>query len=181
MGAWPLRRVRGALASGTLGALRAKLPGCEALAWDAALQNRAAADAARPGSVGAACAAFAPTPADRVREPGFRDAMPYYFRHTSRFEREHVRALMCLRCCSDPFAASPTLHYGGPDDCSRCTAGSPETAEHALLDCPAYAPLRADARFASLFAQPLPAGRRAGLLCAHTRPADPRIVRTRLV
>jgi hypothetical protein len=84
--------------------------------------------------------------------------MPYYFRHTSRFEREHVRALMRLRCCSDPFAASPTLHYGGPDDCGRCTAGPPETAEHALLDCPAYAPLRADARFASHFAQPLPAG-----------------------
>jgi hypothetical protein len=102
-----LQRVRGALASGTVAALRTKLSGYEALAWDAALQNRAAADAARPGSVGAAYAAFAPTPVDRVREPGFSDAMPYYFRHTSRFEREHVRALMRLRCCSDPFAARP--------------------------------------------------------------------------
>jgi hypothetical protein len=65
-------------------ALRTKLSGWEALAWDAALQNRAAADAARPGIVGAAYAAFAPTPADRVREPGLPEAMPYYFRHTSR-------------------------------------------------------------------------------------------------
>jgi hypothetical protein len=66
------------------------------LAWDAALQNRAAADAARPGSVGAAYAAFAPAPADRVREPGFLDAMPYYFRHTSRFEREHAHCIAWL-------------------------------------------------------------------------------------
>jgi len=164
-----LGRVQGSLASGTLGALRTKLSGWETLAWDAALQNRAAADAARPGSVGAAYAAFAPTPADGVREPGFPDAMPFYFRHTSRFEHEHVRALMRLRCCSDPFAASPTLHYGGPDDCSRCPAGSPKrpnTRCLIALHTPRCGPTRALPAF---LPSRCPLGRRAGLpLCAHT-------------
>lgn len=101
--------------------------------------------------------------------------MPYYFRHTSRFrEHQHVRALMRLRCCSDPFAASPTLHRGGSLECSRCRAGCPETAEHALLDCPAYAPLRADARFASLFARPLPAG--AARWAAFARGCDQHVL-----
>jgi hypothetical protein len=73
-----LRRVRGALASGELGALRAKLSGYEALDWDAALQRRAAADAARPGSVGATYAACAPTLADlreRERERDYAGAV----------------------------------------------------------------------------------------------------------
>ena len=61
---------------------------------------------------------------------------------------------------SGPFAASPTLHYGSSTACTRCPEAPPETAEHALLDCPAYSHLRAQARFAPLFAAPLPAGAR---------------------
>jgi hypothetical protein len=84
--------------------------------------------------------------------------MPYYFRHTSRFRNhQHARALMRLRCCSPPFAASPTLHYNTPTVCTHCDGRDlDETAEHALLDCPAYADLRAAPRFAPLFAD-LPA------------------------
>jgi hypothetical protein len=76
-----------------------------------------------------------------VREPGLPDAMPYYFRHASRFEHQHVRAALWR-----------------PRRLRSVHRRLPKTAEHALLDCSAYAPLRADARFASLFAQPLPAG-----------------------
>jgi hypothetical protein len=59
----------------------------------------------------------------------------------------------------------------------RCTAGSPETVENALLDCTAHAPPRANA-----LCQPLcPAAARWGgalaCVCAHTRPANPRVVR----
>jgi hypothetical protein len=96
-----------------------------------------------------------------MREPGFPDAMPCYFRHTSRFEHQHARSLMRLRCCSDPFAASTTLHWGGPNDSGlQCVPPAPpKRPRNSLLDCPvSIASLRADARFASLFAQPLPAG-----------------------
>ena len=80
--------------------------------------------------------------------------MPQYFRHTSRFRNhQHARALMRLRCCSPPFAASPTLHMGGDTSCPHCPSTA-ETAEHALLDCPAYADLRSTARFSPLFANP---------------------------
>ena len=124
-----------------------------------------------PGTVAAAYAAFAPSPADARREPGFPPGMPYYYRHASHFgAHTHVRALMRLRCCWDLFAASPTLHYGVPPVCPSCAARAcadpgapaapPETAEHALLDCEAYATLRADPRFSHLFSPPLaPAAR----------------------
>ena len=124
-----------------------------------------------PGTVAAAYAAFAPSPADARPEPGFPPGMPYYYRHASHFgAHTHVRALMRLRCCSDPFAASPTLHYGGPPVCPSCAARAradpgapdapPETAEHALLDCETYATLRADPCFSHLFSPPLaPAAR----------------------
>ena len=55
-----------------------------------------------------------------------------------------------------PFAACPTLHTGTPVECKRCPAATPETAEHALLDCPAYAELRESARFAPLCENALP-------------------------
>jgi hypothetical protein len=49
------------------------------------------------------------------------------------------------------------LHYNTPTHCPHCDGlGHDETAEHALLDCPAYADLRAEPRFAPLFAN-LPA------------------------
>ena len=115
----------------------------------------------RPRRGGSSHAAFAPTAADDSPEPGFPRRMPYYYRHTSLFRAHaHARALMRLRCCSDPFAASPTLHYDASPGCMRCAAAPPETAEHALLDCPSFSRLRAEPRFAALFASPLPPGER---------------------
>jgi hypothetical protein len=85
--------------------------------------------------------------------------MPHYFRHPSSFHaHKHARALMRLRCCSTPFAACPSRQGGGPNGfaaCAACAGGHPETAEHALLDCPAYADLRSDPHFSPLFATPL--------------------------
>jgi hypothetical protein len=101
-----MRRVWGALASGALGALRTKLSGWEAFAWDAALQN-------------------------------------------------NFGALLLRPLCGQPHAAlmEATAAVVG------ASPAPPKTAEHALLDCPAYAPLRADTRFA----QPLcPAAARRG-------------------
>ena len=125
-------------------------------AWDAALAAYIASQ--RPAGAHATYAScFKVGPAEREVEEGFPPEMPYYFRHTSRFNHhEHARALMRLRCCSTPFAACPTLHTGAPVECRRCPAAPPETAEHALLDCPAYADLRESARFAPLFENPLP-------------------------
>jgi hypothetical protein len=108
--------------------------------------------------------------ADEVPEAGFPSRMPYYFRHTSRFRnQQHARALMRLRCCSRPFAASGTLHYNTPTHCPHCDGlGRDKTAEHALLDCPAYADLRAEPRFVPLFGN-LPALAR---MRAFVRSAD---------
>ena len=117
----------------------------------------AAVAAARIGGATAEyVACFAPAPGDLAEEPGFPPEMPFYFRHTSRFNSHlHARALMRLRCCSTPFAACPTLHTGADPRCRHCAAAAgPESAEHALLDCPAYAGLRSDPRFAPLFAGP---------------------------
>ena len=44
------------------------------------------------------------------------------------------------------------MHTGADPRCRHCAAAVPETAEHALLDCPAYADLRSGLRFAPLFA-----------------------------
>ena len=40
--------------------------------------------------------------------------------------------------------------------CPRCPGAVPETAEHVLLDCPAYAHLRSDPRHACFFQQTQP-------------------------
>jgi hypothetical protein len=80
------------------------------------------------------------------KEQGFPEKMPFYFRHTSRLNREHAQALMRLRCCSDPFAACPSLKWSAAPTCPRCPGAVPETVEHVLLDCPAYAHLRAATR-----------------------------------
>jgi hypothetical protein len=67
----------------------------------------------------------APRPWAGTPSPG-TPRCKHYFRHTSRFrEHQRVHALTRLLCCSKPFAASPTLHWGGPDDCGRCSAGLP--------------------------------------------------------
>ena len=158
-----LGSVRRALAGGpqASAALRTKLRDPALAAWDEAYKADWAARAAVPGKVAAAYAAFAPTAADDSPEPGFPRRMPYYYRHTSLFRAHaHARALMRLRCCSDPFAASPTLHYDASPGCMRCAAAPPETAEHALLDCRSFSRLRAEPRFAALFASPLPPGER---------------------
>jgi hypothetical protein len=61
------------------------------------------------------------------------------------------------RCSSPPFAAFLILHYNTPTHWPHWDGLSlDETAEHALLDCPAYAELRAEPLFAPLFAN-LPA------------------------
>ena len=128
-------------------------------AWDATMKARAAAAAAaRTGGAHTLYeTCFAPVPADHVEEPGFPAEMPFYFRHTSLLtNHQHARSLMRLRCCSTPFAACPTLHTRAPTTCTRCAAARPETAEHALLDCPAYADLRTDERFAELFEEQRP-------------------------
>jgi hypothetical protein len=88
---------------------------------------------------------------DCDKEQRFPEKMPFYFRHTSRFNREHARALMRVRCCSDPFAASPFLKWSAVPTCPPCPGAVPETAEHVLLDCPAYAHLRANPRHMCLF------------------------------
>jgi hypothetical protein len=124
-------------------------------AWDAALASRVETARLRGGATAAYVDTFAIPPGVGEAEPGFLPHMPYYFRHPSSFHaHEHARALMRLRCCSTPFAACPSRHGGGPNTCMACTAGPPETAEHALLDCPAYAGLRSDPRFSPLFAAP---------------------------
>jgi hypothetical protein len=76
---------------------------------------------------------------------------------------------MRLRCCSPLllrhrlFITTPPLH------CPHCDGlGRDETAEHALLDCPAYADLRAEPRFAPLFANLSALAR----MCAFARSAD---------
>ena len=141
--------------------LSTKLQAAALEAWDKVAGAQWATKAAVPDTVAAAYAAFAPTRADAHSERGFPSSMAHYYRHTSHYRsHEHARALMRLRCCSDPFAASPTLHYGTPTACRRCPATPPETAEHALLDCPAYSHLRAQACFAPLFAAPPPTGAR---------------------
>ena len=156
-----LRQVHRGFAGPLLPTLRTKLRDPALAAWDHVTQGHWAERAAEPNTVAAAYAAFAPIPADAHPERGFPPDMPHYFRHTSQYRaHEHARALMRLRCCSDPFAASPTLHCDASTACVRCPAAPPETAEHALLDCTAYARLRAQARFAPLFASPLPAGER---------------------
>ena len=105
-------------------------------AWDAALAACIAAQ--RPeGAHSTYASCFKVGPAEREVEEGFPPEMPYYFRHTSRFnDHKHARSLMRLRCCSTPFAACPTLHTGVPVECKRCPAAPPETAEHALLGFP---------------------------------------------
>ena len=138
-------------------------PGRAADAWDEALKahvtGRAAASPAGAHATYLEC--FAATRAEHRDEPGFPPEMPEYFRHTTRFNSaQAARALMRLRCCSTPFAACPTLHSGVDPVCTRCAAGVPETAEHALLDCPAYADLRDQPRYAPLFEAPLPQQRR---------------------
>jgi hypothetical protein len=81
-------------------------------AWDAALARRTPTSGRSSGATAAAYAQHfkvhrsAP---DCDKEQGFPEKMPFYFRHTSRFNREHTRSLMRLRCCSDPFAACPSL------------------------------------------------------------------------
>jgi hypothetical protein len=59
-----------------------------------------------------------PTPANRLRELGFLDAIPYYFRHTSRFVHQRVRAACACAAAPTPLhaASCPTLHWGVPDD-----------------------------------------------------------------
>ena len=112
--------------------------------------------------------------------------MPYYYRHASHFEAHtHVRALMRLRCCFDPFVAGPALYYGGLPDCPSCAARPdsdprtpappPETAKHALLDCETYAKRAAGQPppLSTFFPPPCPAPRerlrafvRAACVCA---------------
>jgi hypothetical protein len=145
---------------------QAKLPASVTQAWDHALIARTDAAALGGGGARAEYAThFAVPEGQGEAEPGFPPRMPHYFRHTSRFRNhQHARALMRLRCCSPPFAASPTLHYGGDTSCPHCPS-TPETSEHALLDCPAYAGLRADPRFSPLFAA-LPAQTRLRALAS---------------
>ena len=128
--------------------------------WDKVTGDQWAARAAVPNTVAAASAAFAPTRADAHSKRGFPSSMAHFYRHTSQYRsREHARALMRLRCCLDPFAASPTLHYGTLTACKRCPAAPPETAEHSLLDCPAYSHLRVQACFAPRLPCRRPPGR----------------------
>lgn len=138
--------------SAALTGLRVPVLSRAASAWDEAFRSHTqAAAAANPtGARAAYLSSFADTPTDRER--GFPPQMPYYFRHTSHFHRHtHAQALMRLRCCSTPFAACPSNHAQGPRACTRCDTQREETAEHVLLDCPAYAALRSKPDFAPLF------------------------------
>lgn len=118
-------------------------------AWDELMAARAAEKAGRPGVLAEYYAAFAPLAGAEPQESGFPDSMPYYFRHTARFKSHaHVRALMCLRCCSAPCAAC-TTSFRDETACRSC--GVPETPEHVLLECPAHNDLRLKPRFAPLF------------------------------
>ena len=90
--------------------------------------------ASRPRLVAAAYAAFAAFPADAQIEPGFPPGMPCYYRRASFKAHTHVRALMRLRCCSDPFAASPTLHSGEPQVVCRPGTCRPRCARCATRD-----------------------------------------------
>ena len=108
---------------------------------------------------------FAQQPDQQVEEAGFPPAMPYYFRHTARFNNHnHARALMCVRCVSTPFAACPSSFK--PDKaCVYCRINRAhptpaETVEHVVFDCPGYASLRSDVMFSSLFQHPSPPSER---------------------
>ena len=68
----------------------------------------------------------------------------------------------------DPFAASPSLKWRAAPTCPRRPGAVPETAEHVLLDCPAYAHLRTDPRHACLFQQGQPPPQPAERLRAFT-------------
>ena len=125
-------------------------------AWDGAVGQRFAS--ARANALAAYRDSFALGPKELPKERGFPPQMPTYFRHTSSFRhQDHVRALMRVRCCSTPFAACPTLHTGAPSVCPHCPSRAAESAAHALLDCPAYADLRASSPFSTLFPTPPPA------------------------
>ena len=78
-------------------------------AWDVALAACIAAQRSQ-GAHSTYASCFKVGPAEREVEEGFPPGMPYYLRHTSRFNNHtHARSLR-LRCCSIPFAACPTLH-----------------------------------------------------------------------
>ena len=129
--------------------LRCPLTHLPLAAWDGAVKQRM--ESARANALAAYRDSFALGPKELPCERGFPPQMPLYFRHTSAFRHhDHVRALMRVRCCSTPFAACPTLHTGAPTVCRHCPAAA-ESAAHVLLDCPAYAALRASAPFSSLF------------------------------
>ena len=120
-------------------------------AWDELTALRTAENAARPGAIAEYVQCFAHLEGimDEHMGDGYPATMPYYFRHTARFQNQaHARALMRLRCCSAPYAACATSHRGD-SDCTLC--GTPETPEHVLLDCPAHAELRSNPRYAPLF------------------------------
>lgn len=125
-------------------------------AWDELTAAWAAETAQREGAWAEYCAAFAPVEGAsglaEEEEPhcsGFPTSMPCYIRHTARFNSHaHARALMRLRCCSAPCAASATS-FRDETACPHC--GVPETPEHVLLDCPAHNDLRLQPRFAPLF------------------------------
>ena len=124
----------------------------------------------------AAYAAFAPSPTDTRAEPGFPSTMPNYYRHASHFEAHtHVRALMRLRCCSDPFLASPNLHCGAHRTAPRVRTERLPTPmrpwrrlRRPSTHSETYATLRAHPRFAHLFSSPLPpsGGASAGVCAA---------------
>ena len=146
-----LSAIRAAAQAGTsaLQTLRCPLTHLPLAAWDGAVKQRM--ESARANALAAYRDSFALGPKELPCERGFPPQMPLYFRHTSAFRHhDHVRALMRVRCCSTPFAACPTLHTGAPTVCRHCPAAA-ESAAHVLLDCPAYAALRASAPFSSLF------------------------------
>ena len=96
-------------------------------------------------------------------ESAFPSTMPWYFRHTSRFpDLSYPRTLMRVRCGSTSLAGCPSNYSAHDTACPRCTTGAAETARHVFFECPSTAPLRADARYAQLFAG-LPAAPRERL------------------
>lgn len=124
----------------------------------------------RSPASGAALAAYTSSyallPSNHFQENGFPDDMPYYFRHTARFyNHQHARALMRVRCVSTPFAACPSSfeHDRSCRQCGRMDGTMPppdEAIEHIIFDCPGYAAMRSDPRFACLFqGMPAPTGR----------------------